>query len=395
MLSFPHESHIGPDRSGVAVASVGKRCKHADKSRCRCNWVVRYRDAQGRQREESYLWDQKTLANGRKAKVEHDLRAGQPVFSRRVASASAERLDDFAETWLSQHTGSVNTLVNYRSCYSKHISPALGSKPLAAITREEVRKLLLTTMPETVGTSMLITARMILTSMFGEAVLQGKMPGNPASRVRLPNGPSMRAEFTFATHEQLLIVEQAIKPEWRVALWLMRGCGLRLGEALAVKDTCVMGDILRIEEQVLGRGGLGPLKHRKPGEYRDVPLPTYLAERVRAHISKYGKGYLIPACALGRTPSNTWRLAFVAGAKQAGLPRSFTPHDLRHTFVSIALSRGVPITNVSMWLGHRNINLTYRVYGHLVPNAASQARTVLDSEYQEWSTDHRTEASGH
>ena len=49
------------------------------------------------------------------------------------------------------------------------------------------------------------------------------------------------------------------------------------------------------------------------------------------------------------------------------------------------LSRLVPITDVAVWLGHRNINVTYATYGHLVPSAAGRALDVLNAEYEEWS----------
>ena len=48
------------------------------------------------------------------------------------------------------------------------------------------------------------------------------------------------------------------------------------------------------------------------------------------------------------------------------------------------LNKGVPITDVARWLGHRDVRVTYRIYGHLVPSAASLAIAVLDEEYAEW-----------
>jgi len=53
--------------------------------------------------------------------------------------------------------------------------------------------------------------------------------------------------------------------------------------------------------------------------------------------------------------------------------------------VSALLSHGVPITDVAKWLGHRNINVTYATYGHLVPSSLGRAVEVLNAEYAEWS----------
>ena len=58
-----------------------------------------------------------------------------------------------------------------------------------------------------------------------------------------------------------------------------------------------------------------------------------------------------------------------------------TFHDLRHTFASTALAEGVPITEVSRWLGHKSITTTVDLYGHLVPEASGRARDSLDSAF--------------
>lgn len=49
-----------------------------------------------------------------------------------------------------------------------------------------------------------------------------------------------------------------------------------------------------------------------------------------------------------------------------------------------SLARDVPITDVARWVGHRDISVTFTVYGHLIPSAAARAASVLDAEYAEW-----------
>jgi len=54
---------------------------------------------------------------------------------------------------------------------------------------------------------------------------------------------------------------------------------------------------------------------------------------------------------------------------------------LRHTFASTALAEGVPISEVSRWLGHKSITTTVDLYGHLVPEASKRARDALDRAF--------------
>jgi integrase len=67
----------------------------------------------------------------------------------------------------------------------------------------------------------------------------------------------------------------------------------------------------------------------------------------------------------------------------AGLPEDFTPHSLGHAFTSMQLAQRIPITDVSAWLGHNNINTTYQTYGHLVEEAWDRALEVMETAYQE------------
>jgi integrase len=66
----------------------------------------------------------------------------------------------------------------------------------------------------------------------------------------------------------------------------------------------------------------------------------------------------------------------------AGLPADTTLHDLRHTFASTALAEGVPISEVSRWLGHRSFRTTVDLYGQLVPEASGRARDALDRAFR-------------
>ena len=73
---------------------------------------------------------------------------------------------------------------------------------------------------------------------------------------------------------------------------------------------------------------------------------------------------------------------FQRAAAKAGLPSEFIPHSLRHLYASTALAEGIPITEVSRWAGHKSIEVTHQIYGHLIPSSFGRARTALDNAYQ-------------
>jgi integrase len=142
--------------------------------------------------------------------------------------------------------------------------------------------------------------------------------------------------------------------------------------------------ILRITEQVNPTAQLIPLKFRKKGDYRDIPLPLYVHDILQTHLSTHGTtpdGYLFQGRRQKLVVRKTYQENFRRWATHAGLPEAFVPHSLRHCFASTALAAGIPITDVSRWLGHRSIEITYRIYGHLVPGSWTRARTLLHQAF--------------
>jgi integrase len=63
--------------------------------------------------------------------------------------------------------------------------------------------------------------------------------------------------------------------------------------------------------------------------------------------------------------------------KQAGL-RYRKPHTLRHTYASLLIQAGEPLTYVQQQLGHHSAAFTLAVYGHFIPRADHRAVDRLD-----------------
>ncbi|MGW0466256.1 tyrosine-type recombinase/integrase [Streptomyces sp. NPDC003027] len=131
-------------------------------------------------------------------------------------------------------------------------------------------------------------------------------------------------------------------------------------------------------------GDYAPLKHRKKGQYRDVPL----AGRTKAtddFVEKYGvvDGYLLrnpkdPSGAFSlRVLQNRWRRIKVD--EKVKIPEGMTLYGFRHFFASNCLSQGIPITDVAEWMGHKSIEVTFKTYRHLMPESIGTAAKILDA----------------
>ena len=369
------------------MARIFKRCPCPEGKwgSCPHPWVVRYRTAGGRssrQREQSFGADRREAADFA-LKVEHDKRAR--VFIDPAAGQALFR--EAAGTWLDQHLGAEASIATYRSVLRAHIDPAIGGTPIAAIRREDIKALIVSMRRKGLSASRIGCAYLVISAVLCEAVRDRKLAESPCAGVALP-GAATSADFIVPNSSQVEAVAAGLPADWAATVWLMHGCGLRVGEALAVSLCCRIshGTVLRVKEQVNPSAQLRPLKHRQAGEFRDIPLPQYVNEAIDKHVAEHGStadGHLFQGRKYELVTRRTYQQAFQRAAARAGLPPEFIPHSLRHLYASMALAEGIPITEVSRWLGHTSIEVTHQIYGHLIPPSLDRARATLDTAYQE------------
>ena len=371
----------------MTVARIFKRCPcpEGEWGSCLHQWVVRYRTTGGRssrQREQSFGTDRRE-AEDFALKVEHDKRAH--VFVDPKAGRVLFR--EAADTWLDQHLGADSSIATYRSVLRAHIDPAIGGKPIGAIHREDIKALIAAMHRKGLSASRIGCAHLVISAVLAEAVRDKKLTESPCSGIQLP-GVVTAADFILPAHAQIEAVAVGLPPDWAATVWLMHGCGLRIGEALAVSLRCRInrGKALRVREQVDPAAQLRPLKFRKAGEFRDIPLPQYVTEAIDKHVAEHGTttdGYLFQGRKYKLVVRRSYQEDFGRAAARAGLPPEFIPHSLRHFYASTSLAEGIPITEVSRWLGHKSIEVTHQIYGHLVPSSFDRARALLDAANRE------------
>jgi len=365
----------------MTVAKIFKRCNCHDWNCCLHPWVVRYRTTGGRssrQHEQSF-GDDLREAEDFALKVEHDKRARTFVDPK----AGRELFCDAAGTWLDQHLGADSSIATYRSVLRAHIDPAIGGKPIGTIRREDIKALIAAMHRKGLSASRIGCAHLVISAVLAEAVRDKKLAESPCSGVQIP-AVVTATDFILPAHAQIEAVAAGLPSDWAATVWLMHGCGLRIGEALAVSLRCRInrGETLRVKEQVNPAAQLRPLKFRQEGEFRDIPLPHYVSEAIDKHIAEHGTtsdGYLFQGRKYKLVVRRSYQEDFQRAASKAGLPPEFIPHSLRHLYASTALAEGIPITEVSRWLGHNSIEVTHQIYGHLVPSSFDRARAILDA----------------
>lgn len=54
-------------------------------------------------------------------------------------------------------------------------------------------------------------------------------------------------------------------------------------------------------------------------------------------------------------------------------------HSLRHTYASLCIANGVPLTAVAAQLGHSNVATTATIYAHAIRSAQLAAAVKMDT----------------
>lgn len=160
--------------------------------------------------------------------------------------------------------------------------------------------------------------------------------------------------------------------------------GLRIREALGVEKsdfrTRRNGErYLRLRSQASRDGRTrAPLKHRREGEGRNVPVPDFVWDMV----AQMPDGPLCPGPRGTRyMPYNAARTRFAAIMKAMGI-EGYTTHSLRHQFASDCIDHEMNIMDLSATLGHADPSITLRTYVHAMPDAEQRTRAQMNKRWR-------------
>jgi integrase len=198
-----------------------------------------------------------------------------------------------------------------------------------------------------VATSTINRELAVLRHMFNKAIEWGKAEKNPVRGIRFLKEP-LPPERILTDNEEEMLLNSSI-PHLQVVILLATNAGLRLGEALNLhsKDVDLVNDLMTVI--------------RKGGKLQKVEINARLKAVLAKHISERGPGCLFCNPRTGK-PILDVKTAYRAAIRRSGIgPCRF--HDLRHTFATRLVRRGVDLVTIKELLGHSSIEMTMR-YSH-------------------------------
>ncbi|MEU8919239.1 tyrosine-type recombinase/integrase [Streptomyces nigrescens] len=292
---------------------------------------------------------------------------------------------EYAENWRTRqrHVVDYSTGRSYRSHLTTHLYPELGDYRIEATSPLTIERFITGMERRNVKPGTLHNVYGLLRTVPPDAVRKGAVNSDPTLGIK--TRPYIPPRSVIPTVEYTTVATRKADAQLGLVITMMRGCGLRNVEARAVNiNNVISDDIYRVSDQIHHNTYRpAPLKHRHPGEFRDVPLPRSVRETIeRIERIEQRHGTTDEGCLL-RGPNGYFTYG-IESTRAATLhatlppPKGMPLSGYRDLSASVCLEHGIPITDVSEWLGHRNIETTYRSYRHLMPASIARAGNALD-----------------
>ena len=283
------------------------------------------------------------------------------------------RISELGPAWLERHKTKVtaSTYHSLESTFRVWVLPHWGHYSVGAVTRRDLAAWL-TQLGETRSHTTVARARDLLGGIFDDAIEDGRIVKNAARGIAIKRKPL--PEETFLTHAQVEALARASR--YPTLVRFLAYTGLRWGEATAlrVRNVDTVKRRLLIREAVAEVNGKHILGSVKSHERRVVAYPDFLDAEIASLVRVKGLDDRLWVAAdsgflRAGNSRDGWFQAAVQRcmAEDADLTR-VTPHDLRHTAASLAISAGANVKVVQRMLGHKSAKVTLDTYAALFPD---------------------------
>lgn len=370
--------------------------KYADKRTGGTRYLVRYRNDLNR------LTMKRGFTTMRDAKdflVETESTKSDGSFV--PQSAGRATVGALGETWLAHKKAVVSKTYGrtLQSSWDTHVEQRWGGVAIAQIRTTAVRDWV-GELSMTRSASVVHRAYGILASILDDAVDDRMLARNPARGVQLPAKTS--APRRYLTAGEVEALADLVGERWRVLVLILAWTGLRWGEATAlrVRDVNQVRRRLFVERAAEQVEGEWHVTDTKGHQRRSVPMPRSVFDELREYIKAlpdpHGRGpdrllfpparskdgYLYPprkAAPRSDRRKGANRVDWLeAGLREAGIAY-LSPHELRHTAASLAVSAGANVKALQRMLGHKHASLTLDVYADLFDEDLDHVADALEA----------------
>jgi integrase len=316
----------------------------------------------------------------RKMREAHRL-AESGVTTAPAAMTTGRYLDEWLETSVRGRLRPA-TVKSYEDTVRLFLKPALGRVPLVKLEARHIERML-ADLPAHLSDTTRRYCYVILRIALGRAYKQGLVLRNVATMVDAPSKAKHDVE-PFSQDEVSRFLA-SIEDDRLQALYVVAlATGMRQGELLGLRwvDVDLAEGTVTIRH-TMSRIGAGLGEPKTEASKRTVRLPASALAVLRRHkadqkVVKLGEGYVFATRTGTALQARNVSRSYHRALERAGIEhRRF--HDLRHTFATLLLGKGVDVAVVSKALGHSNVSTTADVYAHWTRPMQERTAAVMET----------------
>ncbi|MCI0565233.1 MAG: tyrosine-type recombinase/integrase, partial [Nitrososphaera sp.] len=293
---------------------------------------IRYRGVGGTTRTQALRALEK-----RRAKVlsgEHELE-----------TPSNPKIDAFAEKFLERRQD--HRSFNRDVILVRHILRRFRGRNLSSIRADDVEDYKFWRKAEGVANATVNREIACLKRIYNLAIQWRDARRNPVQGVKFLEEP--KSADRFLSQEEAVRLIDGCQPYFKSIVVTALNTGMRVQEILNLKWNQVYVDQRYVE-----------IVKTKNKEKRYVPLNDTMTATLwelsrddeHVFLGKYGR------------PLRSVRKPWMHAKECAGIEKSFRFHDLRHTFISHMVMKGVDLLTIARIVGHKDVKMIVDRYGH-------------------------------
>jgi integrase len=273
----------------------------------------------------------------------------------------------FVKEWAKIHSKKVkySTWRDYRSSMNKHVLPAFKDMPIRGITYLDVEYFVADLDCGSKRTNNILVP---MRSVFKMAYKNDYVDENVM--LKIDNLPVEQPDIFPFTHDQVLMILDAVDPQYRPYTAVRFYTGMRSGEIdglewLDYKEDMKPDPKLHINKAfVYGREG--KTKTKKSKRHVDCLYPVVRALKEQRKLTGKGKHIFLTKDGQRMNPDHYRDVVWKPALENAGLEYR-PPIQTRHTFATMMLSEGEDPGWVQNMMGHSSLQMIFTRYYAWIP----------------------------
>jgi len=229
----------------------------------------------------------------------------------------------------------------------------------------------------------------LLNSTYKQAIRRGMLNHNPCEYCEIPK--QSKPQIDILTLEEMRQFVDALDNtviDFKVMCELALFCGLRKSEIYGLYSDEVGESVTisRVRHHIKNKDIIQTPKTQTSA--RTIAVPAFILDDIRQmqeeQKTRPNECEFLIRNQWGEPPSSYWCDKYMHKLiEENGLPH-VTMHGLRHTYASMLIAEGYPVSEVSAQLGHASVDITLRVYTHLFTRATTASKRISEDINKKW-----------